>query len=174
MSRFFRGGDDSSSESSSDEEELYGSDEEQKVPTKDMDSDDSDENDSDEESESESSSDDDDAPKKGLSRFLVDQDSSESEESGDEAGTAKVKSAKDKRHDELEATINGILNGQKINDWVSISNGVWPPIPSPSLPVGSTDRPQSSTNSTARLSSSRMEARRPRATSSASPTSRTS
>ncbi|KAK0738266.1 eukaryotic translation initiation factor 3 subunit 8 N-terminus-domain-containing protein [Schizothecium vesticola] len=122
MSRFFRGGDDSSSESSSDEEELYGSDEEQKVPTKDADSDDSDENDSDEESESESSSDDDDAPKKGLSRFLVDQDTSESEESGDEAGTAKVKSAKDKRHDELDATITGILNGQKINDWVSISN----------------------------------------------------
>jgi translation initiation factor 3 subunit C len=132
MSRFFRGGDDSSSESSSDEEELYGSDEEQKVPTKDMDSDDSDEKDSDEESESESSSDDDDAPKKGLSRFLVDQDTSESEESGDEAGTAKVKSAKDKRHDELEATITGILNGQKINDWVSISNGAClPPFPPP-------------------------------------------
>jgi len=174
MSRFFRGGDDSSSESSSDEEELYGSDEEQQVPTKDMDSDDSDEDDSDEESGSGSSSDDDGAPKKGLSRFLVDQDSSESEESGDEAGTAKVKSAKDKRHDELEATINGIVNGQKINDWVSISNGL-SPLNIPFRPsVSLTNRHQSSTSSTARWSSSKMEARPPRATSNALPTSRTS
>ncbi|KAK3937621.1 eukaryotic translation initiation factor 3 subunit 8 N-terminus-domain-containing protein [Diplogelasinospora grovesii] len=116
MSRFFRGGDDSSSESSSDEEELYSGEEEEEE--EDKEESEQEEEDEDEESSSDS---DDDQPKKGLSRFLVDQASSESEES-DQEGTTRVKSAKDKRHEELEATVTAIQNGQKINDWSSISN----------------------------------------------------
>jgi len=115
MSRFFRGGDDSSSESSSDEEDLYSSSEEEAEQKEQEES-------SEEEEAEEESSDDEAGPeKKGLSRFLVDQESSESEES-DVEGTTKVKSAKDKRFDELEATITTIQNGQKINDWGSIAN----------------------------------------------------
>ncbi|KAK4217407.1 eukaryotic translation initiation factor 3 subunit 8 N-terminus-domain-containing protein [Rhypophila decipiens] len=121
MSRFFRGGDDSSSESSSDEE-LYGSEEEEEEEKDKLQQDDSDDDDMDQESDEESESDSDDgAAKKGTSRFLLDVESSESEES-DVEGTTKVKSAKDKRFDELEATISLIQNGQKINDWGSISN----------------------------------------------------
>ncbi|KAK0723006.1 eukaryotic translation initiation factor 3 subunit 8 N-terminus-domain-containing protein [Lasiosphaeria miniovina] len=120
MSRFFRGGDDSSSESSSDEEDLYSgseAEENEKIEQEEESSDAAEE----EVEAAEESDSDADQKKKGLSRFLVDQDSSESEESDGEI-TAKVKSAKDKRFDELEATITGIQNGQKINDWGSISN----------------------------------------------------
>jgi len=121
MSRFFRGGDDSSSESSSDEEELYTTSEEEEEEQEEQESSSEEGGDDDEES-----SDDEAGPeKKGLSRFLVDQASSESEES-DVEGAAKVKSAKDKRFDELEATITTIQNGQKINDWGSIANGLFP------------------------------------------------
>ncbi|KAK4152660.1 eukaryotic translation initiation factor 3 subunit 8 N-terminus-domain-containing protein [Chaetomidium leptoderma] len=116
MSRFFRGGDDSSSESSSDEEELYSTSEEEEAENKEEQESSEDEND-----EDESSDDDDAGPKKtGLSRFLVDQDSSEEESEAE--GATKVKSAKHKRFDELEATITIIQNGQKINDWGSIAN----------------------------------------------------
>ncbi|KAK3380426.1 eukaryotic translation initiation factor 3 subunit 8 N-terminus-domain-containing protein [Lasiosphaeria ovina] len=119
MSRFFRGGDDSSSESSSDEEDLYsGSEAEENEKIEQEESSDAAEEEVEAAEESDSDAD---QKKKGLSRFLVDQDSSESEESDSEI-TAKVKSAKDKRFDELEATITGIQNGQKINDWGSISN----------------------------------------------------
>ncbi|KAK4232172.1 eukaryotic translation initiation factor 3 subunit 8 N-terminus-domain-containing protein [Podospora fimiseda] len=118
MSRFFRAqGDDSSSESSSDEEELYSTEEEEDQEDQEESSEEEEDEDQDE-----SSSDEDAGPaKKNRSRFLVDQASSESEES-DVEGTVKVKSAKDKRHDELEATISLIQNGQKINDWGSIAN----------------------------------------------------
>ncbi|KAJ4292112.1 Translation initiation factor 3 subunit c [Collariella sp. IMI 366227] len=114
MSRFFRHGDDSSSESSSDDEELYTTDEEEEKEEQE-------ESSEDEASEEESSSDEEGPQQKGLSRFLVDQAESESEESEAE-GAAKVKSAKDKRFDELEATITVIQNGQKISDWASIAN----------------------------------------------------
>ncbi|KAK5653162.1 hypothetical protein OQA88_9261 [Cercophora sp. LCS_1] len=120
MSRFFRGGDDSSSESSSDEEELYSESEEEQLKDNQVDDSEEESEEEDEESESESSDSDAGAQKKGLSRFLVEA-SSESEES-DVEGTTKVKSAKDKRFDELEATITVIQNGQKINDWGSIAN----------------------------------------------------
>jgi len=122
MSRFFRGGDDSSSESSSDEEDLSLSEEENEALAKAQKAEDSAEDSDEEESEEESSEDEDEDKPKGLSRFLLDQDSSESEEEDVEA-TTKVKSAKDKRFDELEATITGIQNGQKINDWHLIANG---------------------------------------------------
>jgi translation initiation factor 3 subunit C len=116
MSRFFRGGDDSSSESSTDEEELYSTSEEEEEEEQEQES-----SEEEEEEEEESSEDEAGPQKKGLSRFLVDQAESESEES-DLEGTTKVKSAKDKRFDELEATITAIQNGQKINDWGSIAN----------------------------------------------------
>lgn len=117
MSRFFRGGEDSSSESSSDEEELY-SDKEEQVAKAEESEEDSDEEE--EESDAESGDDSDADKGKGASRFL--EGWSESEESDTEQ-TTKVKSAKDKRHDEIEATITTITNAQKINDWNIISNG---------------------------------------------------
>jgi translation initiation factor 3 subunit C len=117
MSRFFRAGDDSSSESSSDEEELYSEEEAAEAHEEEE----SDEAEGEEEGSSDESSDDEDDKKKGASRFFVDV-SSESEESDTEA-TTKVKSAKDKRFEELDATINAITNGQKNGDWGLISTG---------------------------------------------------
>lgn len=115
MSRFFRSGEDSSSESSSEEEEFYQDQEEKETSSEE-------EEEEEEEEGSDADSDDDsDAGKaKGASRFL--EGWSESEESDTEQ-TTKVKSAKDKRHDELEATITTITNAEKINDWNIISNG---------------------------------------------------
>ncbi|KAH8879888.1 eukaryotic translation initiation factor 3 subunit C [Thozetella sp. PMI_491] len=121
MSRFFRGGDDSSSESS-EEEDVY-SEEEESEEEKEESGEGSDDDDVEADEPEDSSSDDDaDAGKKGASRFFVDQASSESEAESDLEGPSKVKSAKDKRFDELETTITTIQNGQKINDWGSISN----------------------------------------------------
>lgn len=112
MSRFFHGS-DSSSESSSEEEELYGSDEEQEK---------SEEESSEEEEsgdEEEGSSSDEEGGRTGASRFLREQ-SDESEES-DEDRVTIVKSAKDKRFDELEGTIRLIENAEKISDWNAIN-----------------------------------------------------
>lgn len=169
MSRFFRGGDDSSSESSSDEE-LYGTEEEEEEENDQLEQDESDDDDMDQDSDEESESDSDTGDvKKGTSRFLLDVESSESEES-DVEGATKVKSAKDKRFDELEATITAIQNGQKINDWGSISNGScwcrWIPCFAYENCVLTSFRSQNSTNSTVRLSSCRMAARPPSRTSS--------
>ncbi|KUJ11734.1 putative eukaryotic translation initiation factor 3 subunit C [Mollisia scopiformis] len=118
MSRFFRAAGDSSSESSSsDEEELYSEEEEEEKAA--SDAEDSDEEDEDEE---DSSSEDEDGNKKsGINKFLRDADS-ESEESSDEDRGKVVKSAKDKRLEELEGTVKAIENGEKINDWGVISN----------------------------------------------------
>ncbi|KAK9423101.1 hypothetical protein SUNI508_04395 [Seiridium unicorne] len=118
MSRFFTGG-DSSSESSSDEEELY-SEEEEAAQNQEEDSDEDDSEEEDDEDDSdEGSSDEEEGGKTGASRFLRGE-SSESEDS-DEERVKTVKSAKDKRFQELEAIIKAIDNGQKINDWGSIS-----------------------------------------------------
>ncbi|KAI5457821.1 eukaryotic translation initiation factor 3 subunit 8 N-terminus-domain-containing protein [Mariannaea sp. PMI_226] len=114
MSRFFRGGDDSSSESSSDEEELYSEEEEEQELDSQKDSDEDSQDESDEVADSDSDSD-----EGGAGRFLKDA-SSDSEDSDDEV-RAKVKSAKDKRLDELEACIKQIDNGQKNGDWTLIS-----------------------------------------------------
>jgi translation initiation factor 3 subunit C len=117
MSRFFKG-DSSSESSSSDEEELYSEEEEEEEKEE------SSEEDEDEEEEDEdSSSDDEDGKKTGANAFLKSADS-ESDESSDEEGTKVVKSAKDKRIEELEGTVKAIENGQKINDWGSISAGM--------------------------------------------------
>lgn len=113
MSRFFRGGDDSSTDSSSDEEELYSEEEEEEQKQ-----------DSQEES-SEADSDDsssDEEGGKGINKFLKDA-SSDSEDSDDDV-RAKVRSAKDKRLDELESSIKQIENGQKNGDWTLISAGM--------------------------------------------------
>lgn len=114
MSRFFRG--DSDSESSSDEEELY-SEEEEEEQDEESSSEEEDEDDSDD-----SSSEDEDGVKKsGANKFLREADSDS--ESDEEETRAAVMSAKDKRFEELAATIKSMENGQKINDWNVISNG---------------------------------------------------
>ncbi|KAH7140623.1 eukaryotic translation initiation factor 3 [Dactylonectria macrodidyma] len=115
MSRFFRGGDDSSSESSSDEEDLY-SEEEEEQQEQDNSQDDSDDDSQADDSDSDSSDDDN---KAGANKFL--RDAVSSDEDSDEEVRGKVKSAKDKRLDELEATIKLIENGQKNGDWTLIS-----------------------------------------------------
>ncbi|TVY54234.1 Eukaryotic translation initiation factor 3 subunit C [Lachnellula cervina] len=114
MSRFFKG-DSSSESSSSDEEELYSEEEEEEAKE-----DSSEEDDDEGEDEDDSSSDDEDGKKTGANAFLKGA-GSESDESSDEEGTKVVKSAKDKRIEELEGTVKAIENGQKINDWGSIS-----------------------------------------------------
>ncbi|CAK7218071.1 Translation initiation factor 3 subunit c [Sporothrix curviconia] len=116
--RFFRSGNDSSSESSSDEEELY-SEEEEEIDEVDDDDSEDDDDDDDDDDDSDSDSDSDGDKPRGANAFLLDA-ASDSDSEGDEP-TAKVKSAKDKRFDELDATITSIENAQKINDWGSIS-----------------------------------------------------
>ncbi|EKM54372.1 uncharacterized protein PHACADRAFT_258172 [Phanerochaete carnosa HHB-10118-sp] len=131
MSRFFRQAGDSDSETeSSSEEELMSSEDEAPKPatTKPAmsrflrgagNSDSSDGSDSESESESESSEEEDDKTKK-KSRFLrteEDEDSSDEEE-----GKRVVKSARDKRLEEMEASGKMMDNALKINDWVAISN----------------------------------------------------
>ncbi len=116
MSRFFRG--DSSSESSSEEEELYSEEEEEEEAAEG-----SPEASADEEDSGDDSTDSEDGEKKtGINKYLRDA-GSESEESSDEDRAKVVKSAKDKRFEELEATVKAIENGEKINDWGSIAGG---------------------------------------------------
>ncbi|KAL4889867.1 eukaryotic translation initiation factor 3 subunit C [Aspergillus ambiguus] len=112
MSRFFaRGGSDSES-SSEDEQELYSDHEEEDQFSEEESS----EAESSEEEEEESSDDE----GAGASRFL--KNVSESEESEDEERVTVVKSAKDKRLEELEGIIKTIENAEKINDWAVISS----------------------------------------------------
>lgn len=113
MSRFFYGS-DSSSESSSDEEELYSEEEEEQKSEEESSEEESDEEDSD------SDSSDDEGGKTGANRFL--RDESSEDESDEEDDRTVVKSAKDKRFDELEGTIRLIENAQKINDWSVIND----------------------------------------------------
>jgi translation initiation factor 3 subunit C len=117
MSRFFRQAGDSDSESEESDEELMSSGDEDAAPSKAM------------------------GTKPVMSRFLKtagssssssdsesDEDSEDSDDGdgdGDSDDDVKkvVKSAKDKRLDEMEATGKVMDNGLKINDWVAISNG---------------------------------------------------
>ncbi len=108
-SRFFVASDSSSEESS--EEELYSEEEP------------SEKEESEESSSEEGDSDDDDSDsgsEKGANRFLRDAESES--ESDEDDGQKVLKSAKDKRFEELEATIRGIENAEKINDWAVISD----------------------------------------------------
>ena len=59
---------------------------------------------------------------KPKSRFLRDSD----EEESDEEVKRVVKSARDKRLEEMEATGRTMDNALKINDWIAISSGVYP------------------------------------------------
>jgi translation initiation factor 3 subunit C len=134
MSRFFRQAADSDSESSDSEESLLSSDEDASpakpaAPAKPAmsrflrtanasDSSSS----SSSESEDEDESDDEGAAHKGAkpkSRFLRDSD----EEESDEEVKRVVKSARDKRLEEMEATGKAMDNALKINDWIAISSG---------------------------------------------------
>ena len=139
-SKFFAGS--SSESSSSDEEELY-SEEEAQQKSEEEESDE--EEDSDEEDEDDSSSSDSDESKKGVSKFLKDQVSSD--ESDDDDKVTVVKSAKDKRLEELEAIERLIENAVKINDWSTISTGQWK---SSVIWVALTFRLQNSISSTVR------------------------
>lgn len=121
MSRFFYGS-GSDSDSSSDEEELLTDHEEEEK---------SEEESSEEEEETSEEESSDDEGETGANRFL--RDASESEESEDEEKVTVVKSAKDKRLEELEGIIKLIENAEKINDWAVISSGaldigrkIWP------------------------------------------------
>ena len=114
-SRFFTAGDSSSESSSSDEEELYSDEEPGQKPEEE-----SDENEASDE-EASSSSDSEGPGKSGVSKFLRDQVSSDESEGEDKVTV--VKSAKDKRLEELEAVVKLIENAEKINDWSSISTG---------------------------------------------------
>jgi translation initiation factor 3 subunit C len=118
MSRFFHGESSSSESGSSDEEELYS--DSQNEAAEESSSDDSSDDGSD--SGSDSSSDEDGKTKSGANKFLK-SDDEESDESSDDERTTLVKSAKDKRIEELEATIKSIENAEKINDWAHISSG---------------------------------------------------
>ncbi|KIX02843.1 eukaryotic translation initiation factor 3 subunit C [Rhinocladiella mackenziei CBS 650.93] len=113
-SRFFHGGDSDSESSSSEEEELYSDREENEEE--------SEEEDEEEEESSEESSEDE-GRGMGASRFLKPSGpgGDESDESEDEDRERVVKSAKDKRFEELEGTIKLIENAEKINDWAVIS-----------------------------------------------------
>lgn len=114
MSRFFTQGDSSSESSSSDEEELYSGEEDGQKDEKDS----SEEEEASEEEESSSSEEE---GKTGASKFLREAESSD--ESDDEDKVTVVKSAKDKRLEELESVVRVIENAIKINDWSSISTG---------------------------------------------------
>jgi len=111
MSRFFHGGLSDSESSSSDEEELYSEEESEAEDSS-----------SEEESAEEEEASDDDSDEEGGSRFLR---GAESDDSDDDEGKRTVKSAKDKRQDEIEGMVKAIENAQKINDWVTISAGMF-------------------------------------------------
>lgn len=110
-SRFFTASDSSSE--SSEEEELYSEEESEEGSEEESEEEDEDEDeDSDEDSED---------GKTGANRFL--REVSDEEPSDDEERVTVVKSAKDKRYEELEGTIRLIENAEKINDWAVISTG---------------------------------------------------
>jgi translation initiation factor 3 subunit C len=135
MSRFFRQAADSDSESSDSEESLLSSDEDaapakSAAPAKPAMSRflrTADASDSSSSSESESEDEDESNDEAGAhkeakpkSRFLRDSD----EEESDEEVKRVVKSARDKRLEEMEATGRAMDNALKINDWIAISSGM--------------------------------------------------
>ncbi|KAK0549533.1 Translation initiation factor 3 subunit c [Tilletia horrida] len=128
-SRFFRAASDSESESS-EEEELseLSSGEEAAAPKKksaflkkgsDDDDDDSDD-DSDEESDEDSDGEGGAGRRQPMSRFMRGAASDEDSDDEDAVRTV-IRSAKDKRIDEVEATIKTMENAERINDWIAIS-----------------------------------------------------
>jgi translation initiation factor 3 subunit C len=107
MSRFFRAGESDSDESDSDySDELTHSESEDH---------------SDSDSDNSSSDDDDTAKKTGGRGRLFEGSMSDSDSEDDTVRV--VRSAKDKRFEEIEQAVTSMINGQKINDWVSAQNG---------------------------------------------------
>ncbi|KAF9186800.1 Translation initiation factor 3 subunit c [Haplosporangium sp. Z 767] len=105
MSRFFRAGESDSDETESDySDELTASESEDHS-----------------ESESDSSDSDDDRTGKKASRGRLFGAASDDSDS-DEDAVRVVRSAKDKRFEEIELAVTAMANGQKINDWVSVQN----------------------------------------------------
>jgi translation initiation factor 3 subunit C len=117
MSRFFQGSDSDEDSSSSSDEEIY-SEEDEEQSDQDFQMEDDDEGD---ETEEEEGSGDEDRGQDARKAFLRETVSDESDE---DEGKRVVKSAKDKRLEEIEATSKAIENGGKINDWTVISNGM--------------------------------------------------
>lgn len=129
MSRFFRQAGDSDSDTEESDEELLTSGDEEAPPkpaakptgmsrflrTAGSDSSSSEESESEEDSEPETEK------KKG--RFLR-SESEDDESEEDEDVKRIVKSSKDKRLEEIEATGKVMDNALKINDWVAISAGL--------------------------------------------------
>ncbi|KAG0285145.1 Translation initiation factor 3 subunit c [Linnemannia gamsii] len=106
MSRFFRAGESDSDESDSDySDELTHSESEDH---------------SDSDSDNSSSDDDDTAKKTGGRGRLFEGSMSDSDSEDDTVRV--VRSAKDKRFEEIEQAVTSMINGQKINDWVSAQN----------------------------------------------------
>lgn len=139
--RFFRSADsDSDSDSSSEEEEVMSSDEEgsQAADSKPQKTakqsrflkDDGDDSDDDSDDDDDDDSDDEDAAKPaagakpGMSRFM--RGASDDSDSDDDDVKKVIKSAKDKRFDEVDAVIKNIENAQRIGDWVAIAKGEYP------------------------------------------------
>ncbi|KAK0541265.1 Translation initiation factor 3 subunit c [Tilletia horrida] len=121
-SRFFRAASDSESESSEEEElsELSSGEETKpKKKTKGGDDDDDDDDDSDEDSDEDSDDDAGPAQRQPMSRFMRGAASDDSDDD-DEVRTV-IRSARDKRVDEVESTIKTIENAERINDWIAIS-----------------------------------------------------
>ncbi|KAJ3152419.1 Translation initiation factor 3 subunit c [Geranomyces michiganensis] len=116
MSRFFRGG-ESDSDSESEDYSSSSSDDDQKNSG----SDDSDSNSSDSSESSDSDSDADRPQKKGAD-FFKKGAFSDSDDDSDDDSKKVVKSARDKRFDEMRLAVKGLKNAQKINDWVAIQN----------------------------------------------------
>jgi len=113
MSRFFYGSDSSSG--SSDEEELYSGSEEEKSENESAE-----ESSDEEQDDDDSSSSDEEGGKTGLNRFLKEVSSEEDSDEGEKV--TLVKSAKDKRFDELEAIVRLVENAIKISDWGVIND----------------------------------------------------
>lgn len=103
MSRFFRAG-----ESDSDDSDDYS----EEISDSEIDTDDSDDSSDDDEPRN--------ATKPGLSRLEKDYSDSDS----DDDTVRVVRSAKDKRFEEIEQAVTLMGNKQKINDWVSAQNGM--------------------------------------------------
>ncbi|KAF9131992.1 Translation initiation factor 3 subunit c [Mortierella sp. 14UC] len=110
MSRFFRAAESDSDDTESDfSEELTASDSEDHSGS---------------DSEDDSSSDDDNkggaAAGGGRGRFF--EGALDSDDESDDDTVRVVQSVKDKRFNEIEQAVQGIANGQKISDWVSVQN----------------------------------------------------
>lgn len=115
------------------------------------DSDDDDDSESESEEESEMSQDEEQGQQQRRSRFLR---TESDDDDSDEEATRVVKSARDKRLEEMEACGKTMDNAVKINDWVAISNGT--SRPSLCAPRPTTHPLQSLTSSCVWCSDSKM------------------